>query len=309
MLKHRKKQAKFNAFPDTIGLLLALQINYINSQGTRNDIQHCDMPVKKQPLRIIHNMARSGSTLICKCLGCMHRIALLSEIHPAATQMFNPLNQAHHWFSLLNKKDIAQLQQGRVLDFVDTIRLIDKRSRQKKKVLVIRDWAHLDFTGHPFLDNPARNLALANVLQEHFVLIQTAIVRHPIDQWLSLSRLAVMQEPIKQGKLTVRTFLEGYEAFARYCVETGFMRYEDFTSHPEKSMQDMCKKLALPFDAGFISRWVDYRTITGDVQSTRGSDAIKTLKRRNCDSAVLKLFENEDSYWHSLQILGYSVDR
>jgi hypothetical protein len=42
----------------------------------------------KQKLRMIHNMARSGSTLVCKCLGCMEGVVLLSELHPLATKFF-----------------------------------------------------------------------------------------------------------------------------------------------------------------------------------------------------------------------------
>ena len=36
----------------------------------------------KPIIRIIHNLARSGGTPICKCLGCMSDIVLLSEIEP-----------------------------------------------------------------------------------------------------------------------------------------------------------------------------------------------------------------------------------
>ena len=153
------------------------------------------MSENKPQLRLIHNMARSGSTLMCKCLGSMQRITLLSEIHPAATQMFNPLNQAHVWFHLLSKKDVASLQQGKSLGFVDAIRLIERRARQKKKHLVIRDWAHLDFTGLPFVESPSFNLGLADALSNDFRLIKLFMVRHPVDHWLSLSRLPLLPEP------------------------------------------------------------------------------------------------------------------
>ena len=39
-------------------------------------------------------MARSGGTIICRCLASMERIVLLSEIHPLGARMFNPLDQA-----------------------------------------------------------------------------------------------------------------------------------------------------------------------------------------------------------------------
>jgi len=253
-------------------------------------------------------MARSGSTLMCKCLGCMQGTALLSEIHPAATQMFNPLNQAQGWFSLLNKKDIARLENGQSLGFVEAIQLIERRCRQKKLHLVIRDWAHLDFTGLPFIETPSMSPALAETLQNHFSLIRVAMVRHPMDQWLSLSRLELMQESIKSGKLSVQSFMAGYEAFARESAGIGFVRYEDFTHHPQKSMQALCNMLELRFDPAFLERWAEYKTITGDIQSTRGGNEITPLQRRSFDTSLMQQFEKEYSYHNSLALLGYAEE-
>ncbi|MDQ6973209.1 MAG: sulfotransferase [Mariprofundaceae bacterium] len=253
-------------------------------------------------------MARSGSTLMCKCLGCMQGSALLSEIHPAATRMFNPLNQAQGWFSLLNKKDIARLENGQSMDFVEAIQLIERRCRQKNLNLVIRDWAHLDFTGLPFIETPAMSPALADTLQNHFSLIRIAMVRHPLDQWLSISHLELMQESIKSGKLNVQSFMTGYEAFARESAAIGFIRYEDFTRHPQRNMQTLCNMLELRFDPAFLEHWGDYQTITGDVQSTRGGNEITPLQRRSFNTSLMRQFEKEDSYHNSLALLGYSAE-
>ena|GEM_PF-4627496 len=43
-----------------------------------------------ETLRIIHQLARSGGTLLNRCLGCMPGILMLSEIHP---HMGNQLDQ------------------------------------------------------------------------------------------------------------------------------------------------------------------------------------------------------------------------
>ncbi len=42
-------------------------------------------------VRLVHHLARSGGTLISRCLGCMSGVLLLSEIHPLGTRHFNPL--------------------------------------------------------------------------------------------------------------------------------------------------------------------------------------------------------------------------
>jgi hypothetical protein len=47
------------------------------------------------------------------------------------------------------------------------------------------------------------------MLASRYELRQVCTVRHPLDQWLSLSQLAVMQ-----GRIDLATFLAGYRRFA-----------------------------------------------------------------------------------------------
>ena len=74
----------------------------------------------KPPLRIVHNLARTGGTLICRCLGSMKGVAVLSEIHPMAAHLMNPVAQAREWFGLLSEQDFAR----GVIGFEDAIELI-----------------------------------------------------------------------------------------------------------------------------------------------------------------------------------------
>ena len=75
-------------------------------------------------LRLVHHMARSGGTLISRCLGCMSGVLLLSEIHPLGTAQFNPLVQAQRWYGLLSSQDLADLRARRRVGFVEAIELI-----------------------------------------------------------------------------------------------------------------------------------------------------------------------------------------
>lgn len=258
----------------------------------------------KKPLRLIHNLARSGSTLMCKCLGSMQGINLLSEIHPQAVNHFNPLDQAHEWFGLLTPEDVSSLQNT-APSFSGAIRLIDQRSSERGDRLVIRDWAHLDFVGVPFLPAPSFRLRLAEDLANAFDLKQIAFVRHPIDQWLSLSRLEIMQQPIASGRFSIDTFIHGYLRFAQQCAGFGLIRYEDFTQAPAETMKQVCGKLDLPYDPSFIDKWRSYTTITGDVVSTRGGNEIRQLKRRDVSDETLEHFTNNPEYPQLLDVLGY----
>ncbi len=255
----------------------------------------------KPVIRILHNMARSGGTLISKCLGCMADVALLSEIHPFGSKWFNPLNQAHEWFNLLTADDMAQIKAAGEIPFNGAIDLIHKRAAQQDKALIIRDWSHLDFTAVPFVEKPTYRLTTAELLGESFEVKHTTTVRHPIDQWLSLRNLGVMK-----GKIFLEDFLRGYLKFAEFCREIGYVRYEDFTRSPEKAMKTLCESLDVPYDPSFMENWWKYTKITGDTNSSRGAKKeIKQTPRREIEPGLLSQFQNNPDYIKAIELLGY----
>lgn len=257
----------------------------------------------KPTIRILHNMARSGGTVLCKCLGCMHNIALLSEIHPAATDRFNPLDQANVWHNLLTPADIEHLQHCGRVSFPAAMSLINQRCLESGKTLLVRDWSHLDFTAVPFFPQRTDRLTTADVLQDDFTVINTASVRHPIDQWLSLRRLEIMQ-----NSLDIKTFLQGYRAFAEQCLQIGFIRYEDFTAEPEAVLSQLCSGLEMPYDSGFMDRWSSYTNITGATGKGRVGAIIATPPRQPMEAGLLEEFENNDDYKQAINLLGYQTE-
>jgi hypothetical protein len=252
-------------------------------------------------LRLVHHMARSGGTLISRCLGCMSGVLLLSEIHPLGTAQFNPLVQAQRWYGLLSSQDLAELRARGRIAFVDAIDLIYRRTADAGQRLVIRDWSHLDFTGVPFVANPAYRLLTAEALAGRFELRQVCTVRHPLDQWLSLRQLAVVQ-----GKLTLDLFLAGYRRFAEQARAIGFYRYEDFAAEPSAIMRELCRRLDVRFDRHFTERWSSYAFVTGDVAGSRGRCAIEPAPRRAAESALLEQLAASPDYRTSLELLGYT---
>jgi hypothetical protein len=103
-----------------------------------------------------------------------------------------------------------------------------RRCEAAGKRLVIRDWSHLDFMGVPFV-RPTFRLTTAECLQGRFDLRQAALVRHPVDQLLSLSKLGVVQ-----GKIVVPELLEGYRRFAEQAVRIGFFGMKIFWTIPTR---------------------------------------------------------------------------
>ena len=252
-------------------------------------------------VRLLHHMARSGGTPISRCLGCMSGVLLLSEIHPLGTAQFNPLVQAQRWYGLLSSQDLAELRARARIGFVDAIELIHQRVVDAGQRLVIRDWSHLDFTGVPLVANPAYRLLTADALAGRFELRQVCTVRHPLDQWLSLRGLAVVQ-----GKLTLERFLAGYRRFAEQACKVGFLRYEDFVADPDAVMKDLCRRLELRFDRHYGDRWSSYAFVTGDVSGGRGGLEIQPVPRRPAAPELLDAIKANADYGVSLELLGYA---
>jgi hypothetical protein len=251
-------------------------------------------------IRLLHHLARTGGTIIARCLGCMDGIVLLSEIHPGGTQYFDPLAQAQQWFALLSPEDISRVEaRSGTLPFDETIALIEQRCRERGRQLVIRDWTHLDYTGVPFVRTPPYELTLARTLAARFDVISFATVRHPIDQWLSLERVA---RP--GGRIAAETFLRGCGRFAREAARIGFVRYEDFLRHPQAAMTEICARLRLPFDPGFVDKWQRYTTITGDPER-EPQTSIRPPGPRTYAPDLLARFAASADYRETLELLGY----
>jgi len=253
-------------------------------------------------MRIVRNLARSGGTLIGKCIGSMDAVTLISEIHPADLRTTKPMMQAKDWFGLIGPKDIARwkLRPPTVLQFVS---LCDARAQAKNQTLVLRDWSHLDYIGVPFA-KPTYGFALAEALSPAYDIRSTVTTRHPIDQYLSLMQLHAVAP-----KLTFEHYCLGCHRFARHAADHGFHRYEDFTQDPDAVLQQICAELELPFDPTYRDKWHAYTTITGDTTPMVGRGSQKTeivpLPRKGINESLAERFRANADYQAACQLLGY----
>jgi predicted O-linked N-acetylglucosamine transferase (SPINDLY family) len=263
------------------------------------------MITHKPEIHLIHNLACVGGTVLAKCIGSMKNIVLLNDIHPLGIDSFHPLQQAHNWFDLLTEEELSHLTK-RQIDFPEMIKIIHHHCQENNQTLVIRDWAHLDFMGAPFLKRPTGKLLLAETLRPHFTLHQICINRHPLDQYISLSKLQIMQ-----GCLTPKLFLEGVLQFAKHTQQMSSLRYEDFTRTPSESIAFLCSSLGIPFDPSFIDNWASYQNINRDTgNNLRGSHSpeIKPLPRKPVPAKIATLFNSSKKYEKILSLLGYPAE-
>ena len=162
-------------------------------------------------LRIFSNLARTGGTLVSRCLGSMEHIALLSEIHPFGAQVsdtFNILSQARKWYDVPKTEVLGSKR----FSFNEITRLIAEALDEKGLQLIIRDWVHLDFMAVPFLDEPYYQSRLVELLEKDFDIIQFHLVRHPVAQWLSFDKYGTLH-----GILSLEQNLERYYRYAELC--------------------------------------------------------------------------------------------
>lgn len=255
-------------------------------------------------LRLIHQLARSGGTLINRLL-LAQGVAVLSEVHPLGWANLDPLAQARDWFGLIGADDL----QGRdALPYAEAIALIADKARRRRQPLAIRDWSHLDFMPIGMGLKPALVSAQAAMLADRFDLIRITTVRHPLDQWLSLAAmLATEGRPPRQAEL--EHWLYGLEAFAAMAAATGFVRYEDIAAEPASGMEVLCRKLSLPFDPARLEGW---RAVThfstGAVPGRAASStAIERLEPRPAPPHLLHRLNRERRYRQALDLLGYEA--
>jgi hypothetical protein len=258
----------------------------------------------KCSIRLIHTLARSGGTLLGRCLGAMDGVFLLSEINPRGLHRFNPLVQAHRWFGLLTEDEVRQWADAG-MTLAEAMDRLSARAEEKGGRLVVRDWSHMDFMALPFADKPTNRLTLVEALRGTFSIRNAAIVRHPADQTESLVRTWPGEALPPLG-----TFLRANRDFAEVlCAEDApvpFFRYEDFTRDPDGVLRLLCETLDVPFDAGYADRWGRYDTITGDVTGSRGGlEAIRPLERNLPPPEVRERLMADEDYLRACALLGY----
>lgn len=253
----------------------------------------------KPDIAILYHLARTGGTLISKCLGVIEGNVLLSEVHPALSVM-DPLAQAAQWFHLLSMEERQQFLERGPFDYLEAIKLISSRTREKQQKLILRDWSHIDFTAVPFVAQPSYQLTQTALLAKDFNVHQLATVRHPIDSFLSVANLAIMQ-----GKLKLEDYLAGCHQFALRARDIGFVRYEDFCAAPQAVLKDICETLQVNYADDFLNNYYKYQFITGEVSGGRSSKEIKVPKRRPVAEELLEACKANEHYWATLEILGY----
>ena len=242
-------------------------------------------------IRLIHNLPRSGGTIISKCLGAQKDVVLLSEIHPEGILIskkmgvnnsnFDPIFQSQTWNNLFEKDEYKKITNSN-LKFVEKIDLILEKTELANKKLIIRDWAFADFFGKPFIEPSYKN-SLFEILNKKYNVLNFYIIRHPLKLYSSCyNNLGFFRRDYNPD-----FFIKGYKNYFLNALKNNIFIFENFILNPEKNLKDMCDTLKIVYDDNYLNKLKDIN-LTGDPNA---KNSINILTK---DSVSKKKLVKED---------------
>ena len=242
-------------------------------------------------IRLIHNLPRSGGTIISKCLGAQKDVILLSEIHPKGTSItkkmgvnkpfFDPIFQFQNWNNLFEENEYKKICNSN-LKFEQKIDLIFKKIELMNKKLIIRDWSFIDFFGKPFLEPSYKN-SLFEILKKKFKILNLYIIRHPLKVYESCyNNMSFFRKDYD-----LDLFIKGYKKFFLSTSKNNSFMFENFILEPEKSLKSMCSSLKIDYDKNFIKK-------LKNVNATGDPNALNATNIQTKDSISKKKLISED---------------
>jgi len=228
---------------------------------------------------LIYSFARSGGTLINRCLGCIPGNIVLSEVNPHAS--FIPIEvQARDWFKLLLPVDFSEFSKK---TYVDKIRLLTEVVQQHDNHLIIRDWTTINFLDRASDDTyvPTRFLEQELYLSRYGLDYRAIVLtRRAADVYESITRTFQHLR-----NLSIQEFGNCYLAYAKAVSKYPVFHYESFCKEPEKELKRMCDVLGVNYSDTFITEFSKFTQCTGDntlLQPSRGSklEKITVLESR-----------------------------
>lgn len=254
--------------------------------------------VKQESIRTVHHFACTGGTLISKCLAAMPNTNLISEVDPLNIPVKAPPNPQFVPTDMVRllQQSTRGAQQSVIIElFVSNLEIVYLDATQKGQRLILRDHAHSHFCrGERVADRPS----LRDIVAARFPVASVVTVRHPVDSYLSLKANGWMHF----SPPTFDEYCGRYLSFLAAYQDVQTIRYEDFVSDPQGTMQSICEILGLIYEAQFIDLFQVFK-LTGD--SGRGSSIIEAMPRRAMEAEFAEEISNSANFMKLQRLLGY----
>lgn len=233
-----------------------------------------------KPIVVMLAYARSGGTLLNRCLASLPNTFVLSEVNVEAlcpNSCSTIKEQAKKWYGLELKSE----------GFIENISEIYEYCNAHGLTLIVRDWTFGSFVPSRYNNfKPSRSLTTLDSISKSFPIIPFAFVRNAVDIWLSL-------------KASPRTFYDKNLEFLYGLVKclldkkVKIFKYEDFCNSPTQEMKKICDYIGVNYSDAFLN-YADFKNVTGDTDLPGDSRGIKKgeigfLPRRES----FKLFSDE----------------
>lgn len=254
----------------------------------------------KPTIRILHQLACSGGSVISKCISALPNVFLLSEVHPFSPLQLGaekPLFAPSDLISLGRYANFPHIDDFAKQQFLSAIKLSDAHIRKFGGALVLRDHSHSDFCVG---ESKGNEYAVTSVLKGDFEILSAITLRDPIDCYLSLTNnnwKHFRPQSFNEYCQRVLDFLAAYKT-------TKVFLYEDFVAHPKFFLKQLCNEIDLPFCEESIDIF-DLFKVTGD--SGRSGVTICQRERKNLDENLKSEIRQSKNYPIIAERCGYQA--
>lgn len=242
--------------------------------------------------------ARSGGTILNKCLGCLPNTVVLSEVNPLGcgsgkkkTEFRTINDQAKKWYNINLKS----------YNFTNSIIELYNICKKRKKHLIIRDWSFINFAPGPQNNfHPPNKLLTFELLKNKINLKTFVFIRDSIDVCLS------------RGK-NPKKFFKKYKNYLDEIFKNNLptIKYEDFCQNPKNTINEICKIAGLEYSENW-QNFYNYKNVNGDIQLekiSRGANLkkIKIIPRKLTTKKIIDSIENNENMIKLNRLLGYPI--
>lgn len=253
---------------------------------------------------VIYSFARSGGTLVNQLLGVHPQCLVLSEINPAAS--YKPIaDQAAEWFQLITTSEASKFSR---LPYSQKITMLDYRSAEQGKRLIIRDWITVNYLPGCAGDFiiPSKQIEQTLYL-EHAGFESTPLVvaRQSVDVYRSIKH-----NFSHLRNLEFEIFAEAYLAYAKAVCKFPIIHMETLRAQPSTTMKRILQWLDLnPEDSReLIEKFSDFRNCTGNTTlqaSSKSATARQILPPEKISSNTTPFAPPPSALIEADRLLGY----
>jgi hypothetical protein len=209
-------------------------------------------------LAVFHSFARSGGTLVNRCLGAMAGNLVLSEVNPHGAVV--PMEvQARDWLGLVAPGAVEPFSRQA---YGSRIRTLEEAARRQGQFLVVRDWTSLNFVPRLFFTyhEPSGLLEQDLYLAHAGLEYRSAVVAR---------RAAAVYESIVRTfahlrHLSAAEFGAFYLAYATAVAGRPVVRLDELCQEPEREMEKLCGWLGVSYSRSFLGDFSRFERCTGD---------------------------------------------